>query len=255
VFAQVVQPDSGETLPRVMDVFPTADTLPTNLLRMYILFSKPMQTIGNLEKIQLLSESGQTIEGAIFNNVQELWNQDQTRLTILFDPSRVKTGLQAHLAMGRALREGEKYQLIIGSLLDVEGYPTSTYSKAFHVSYEDNSPPNKDLWEIIVPEADSQAPLIVQFPGMLDQLSMTQRLQLTTENNQHIQGIERAMKEETEWHFQPSSNWKPGTYVLHVHASLEDPAGNNLKGKFEWPADSPKNSMKPTVEQLIINIE
>ncbi|MGR5147958.1 hypothetical protein ACQKP8_15595 [Photobacterium alginatilyticum] len=56
------------------------------------------------------------------DNKFALWSTDSSRLTLLFDPGRVKTGLVAHNAMGRALIPGEDYQLVIDPILeDVAG--------------------------------------------------------------------------------------------------------------------------------------
>ncbi|HAA19186.1 MAG TPA: hypothetical protein DCP28_10590, partial [Cytophagales bacterium] len=93
-------------LPEVLAVYPSADTLPENLLRMYVEFATPMKTTGNLSRIQLKDAQGQVLNGVLFDNVYELWDPDQRQLTLLFDPGRVKTGLQAHDALGRALTPG-----------------------------------------------------------------------------------------------------------------------------------------------------
>lgn len=238
--------------PEIRAIFPSADTLPENLLRLYIHFSKPMKTIGNLEKIHLKDESGDEVMGAIFNNVHELWNHDQTQLTLLLDPSRVKTGLHAHEQRGRALDKGKRYELVIGELEDVEGRTTLSYVKSFLVGPEDVYPPNTDLWVFHIPEAGSQAPFIIQFPQMLDRLSLLQRLKLTNEYNQPISGKVILAKNETEWHFQADENWTAGDYLLYIHSRLEDPAGNNLNGLFDHKPGSLKHKHEGIIKQIAI---
>ena len=103
-------PEEAE-VPRVTAIYPSGDTLPANLLRMYLHFSKPMKITGNLERIKLFDENNQEVIGAIFNHVFELWDDQQQQLTLIFDPSRVKTGLQANERMGRALQVGKQYAL------------------------------------------------------------------------------------------------------------------------------------------------
>jgi len=44
---------------------------------------------------------------------------------------------------------------------------------------------------------------------------------------------------ETRWHFTPTQPWKNGQYTIHVDATLEDVAGNNLHGLFDRPAEEP----------------
>ncbi len=245
-----------EVLPEVTAVFPSSDTLPENLLRMYIHFSKPMKTIGNLEKIKLVDNNGQELIGAIFNNVQELWDHEQRQLTLILDPARVKTALKANEEMGRALREGKHYKLVIGELEDVEGMPLKeVFTKSFYVTKEDKLSPNTTLWKMEVPKANSQAPLIVQFPEMLDQLSLLQRLQLTDENNQPISGQVEITKQETEWRFVPTEKWSSGDYILYVHGRLEDPCGNNLNGLFDHQVGTLKNEKEGEIEKLFLTIK
>ncbi|MEO1652287.1 MAG: hypothetical protein AAFU64_01975, partial [Bacteroidota bacterium] len=192
-----------EISPKVLAVFPSSDSLPENLLRLYIHFSKPMKTIGNLEKIKLRDEAGREVDGAIFNHVFELWNQEQTQLTLLLDPARVKTGLRAHEERGRALQAGKNYELHIGSLEDVDGGMTQAFTKSFYVIKEDKRAPNKALWTFRLPPAGSKSPLLIRFPQMLDRLSLLQRLKLTDKNNQPIAGQIEIGQGESEWRLIP----------------------------------------------------
>lgn len=243
-------------LPKVMAVFPSSDTLPENLLRMYIHFSSPMKTLGNLEKIKLIDEKKQEVVGAIFNNVHELWDHEQKQLTIILDPARVKTGLKAHQEKGRALQVGKQYHLIIGHLEDVDGNPLKdVFTKSFYVSKEDKLAPNKEKWILEIPKAQSKLPLVIQFPQMLDQLSLRQRLQLTDENNQPVDGQIEIAKQETEWWFVPTNNWLAGNYILYVHTRLEDPVGNNLNGLFDHKIGSLKNKPEGLIEMIPITIK
>ena len=194
--------EKEEILPVVSAVFPSSDTLPENLLRMYVHFSKPMKTIGNLEKIDLVNEEGQKVVGAIFNNMYELWDKQQQQLTLIFDPSSVKTGLMAHAEKGRSLQAGRNYKLVIGHLEDVEGNKLKEiYAKSFYVRDENRLSPNTEQWTIKIPKANSRSPLIIQFPAMLDRLSLQQRLQLTDKHKQPINGKVEIAKQETEWRF------------------------------------------------------
>ncbi|MEM1321593.1 MAG: hypothetical protein AAGG75_15150 [Bacteroidota bacterium] len=238
-----------------MAVFPSSDTLPENLLRMYIHFSKPMRITGNLEKIKLVDADGQELVGAIFNNVQELWDREQQQLTLILDPARVKTGLVANERLGRALQAGKPYQLVIGQLEDAEGtLLKAAFTKLFYVSKEDRRSPNTALWTTQIPKADSQSPLIVQFPEMLDHLSLEQRLQLTDQNNQPIVGQVAIVNHETEWRFLPTEKWSSGDYILYVHGRLEDPCGNNLNGLFDHKMGSLKNEREGAIERIPITI-
>lgn len=241
--------------PEVRVIFPSADTLPENLLRMYIHFSKPMKTIGNLEKIRLLDENDQELKGAIFNNVYELWDKSQKQLTIILDPARVKTGLKANSQLGRALLAGNRYKLVIGQLEDVAGNPLEkAFIKPFYVSKEDRVPPNTARWSLDIPKAESQSPLVIQFPEMLDRFSVLQRLQLTDKNNQPVAGQVDISERETVWQFTPEKAWSAVHYFVYVHTRLEDPSGNNLNGLFDHAPGSLKNEREGIIEKIPFNI-
>jgi len=111
---------SGASTATVAEVYPTADSLPMNLLRMYVQFSAPMTVGDDAEKrIHLLDEKGAIVDKAflIAAGGQELWDPDHTRLTIFFDPGRIKRDLTPHEALGLPLREGRSYSLTIDSTL------------------------------------------------------------------------------------------------------------------------------------------
>jgi len=221
-------------LPGVIKVYPTSDSLPENLLRMYVLFSQPMKTDGNLEKIKLIDADGNVIQGAIFNNVYELWDKNQQQLTLLFDPSRVKKGLKANEIMGRALRPGIKYRLIIDGLEDINHRQMKNrFVKEFHVGMADTIPPAIDSWKIITPISNSLTPLEVYVPEMLDWLSAQQRLIIASERNEIVSGSVSLENMERCWKFFPEKPWSTGMYILHINTRLEDPSGNNLNGLFD----------------------
>lgn len=244
------------TAPEVTRVFPSSDTLPENLLRIYIHFSHPMKTVGNLDKIQLVDEEGREVRGAIFDHQYELWDPAQKQLTLILDPARVKTGLKANLEFGRALRPGRKYRLQAGALEDAEGriMPPGII-KEFYVGQADDRAPDTEQWEIEVPRVGGWQPLAIHFPGMLDHFSLRQRVVLVNENGQKVRGEVRIGKREESWHLLPDAPWPAGNYTLYVHARLEDPAGNNLNGLFDHKVGSLKYPTEDHVVTIPITIE
>ncbi|MEL6356921.1 MAG: hypothetical protein AAFQ37_08340, partial [Bacteroidota bacterium] len=178
-----------EKQPLVTAVFPSSDTLPANLLRFYIHFSQPMKTFGNLEHIKLLSETGEEIKNAIFNNVYELWDAEQQQLTIILDPARVKTGLKANEEFGRALTKGNTYQLSIEELEDIHHRKLAApFVKKFYATTADTISPDFENWLIAPPPAQTKLSLNVHFLDIADHFSAQQRIRLTDEQNQPIAG-------------------------------------------------------------------
>ncbi|MEM1074537.1 MAG: hypothetical protein AAF665_02750 [Pseudomonadota bacterium] len=89
-----------------VEVYPTAQVLPANLLRFFAHLPHPMGSKGIQQCVHLVNVSGQVVLDALLSNRFYLWSPDNTRLTLLLDPTRLKTGLAAHKAFGRALTGG-----------------------------------------------------------------------------------------------------------------------------------------------------
>ena len=125
-------------------IYPTADLLPENLLRMYVYFPRPMGGREGLRSVRLLGDQGVPIEGTFLASREDLWSSDRRRLTLLFDPSRVKTGLAAHENMGRVLVAGRSYTLdISGGALDAARCPLGANTRfGFAVVDADYDPPD-----------------------------------------------------------------------------------------------------------------
>ena len=94
------------------EVFPSAPELPSNTLKFYIHFSAPMSRGEASRHIHWLDKSGKPT-GLPFLIADELWDSEQQRLTLFFDPGRIKRGIDANEKFGPPIREGEEYTLVI----------------------------------------------------------------------------------------------------------------------------------------------
>jgi len=92
-------------------VFPSGPTVPENLLRIELRFSAPLRVPLTMDRVRLLDSDGRQIERAFLD--LPLPSADQTRVTILMAPSRVKSGLAENRVLGRALRRGSKVTLVL----------------------------------------------------------------------------------------------------------------------------------------------
>jgi hypothetical protein len=99
-------------LATVAAVYPGASILPANRLRIYIQFSAPMGH-GGAEHVRILDEQGRALDDPFLPLDTELWSPDRTRITLLFDPGRVKRGILPNVQMGRPLKPGRRYTLIV----------------------------------------------------------------------------------------------------------------------------------------------
>jgi len=238
----------------VTNVYPSSDTVPSNLLRMYVQFSEPMKTVGNLERIKLVDENGEKIPGALFNNVYELWDDRQTQLTLIFDPARVKTGLEAHEQLGRALESGKSYSLMVGNLETINHQEIASFSKNLYVTPADTTPPTIQSWNINVPKAKSSLPINVSIPQAADWMSLLHRIHVINEEGKKIAGTIEISNHEQTWGFIPIRKWEKGDYFLIVNTRFADPSGNNLNGLFDHRVGSLKFESEGEIIQVPFSI-
>lgn len=241
--------------PFITAVYPSGDTVPENLLRLYVHFSKPMRTSGIMAHIRLVDQQGEPIQGAFFPEQDGLWDPMQQQLTLLLDPGRVKTGLQAHEQMGRALQRGQSVTLQIDTLQDVNGdWMPGPFQKTVWVGPPDTTAPDPQSWQVTPPAAGSKQALQLDFPDQLDEFSLRQRLLLTNAQNEPVPGEIHLTQQEQTWRLTPNDPWRTGEYRLYIHHRLEDPSGNNLNGLFDHPIGSLKYASEDQMDTLIIQI-
>ncbi|RPH37726.1 MAG: hypothetical protein EHM91_14690, partial [Planctomycetota bacterium] len=108
----------------VTAVFPSRDVLPENLLKFYLHFSAPMSRREAYQRVRLLDGAGKPVELPFLEIGEELWDRAGIRLTLLFDPGRIKRGLKPREDSGPALEEGKSYTLVVDAEWpDAQGRP------------------------------------------------------------------------------------------------------------------------------------
>lgn len=227
-------PDTKPTT-AVSLVYPTADIVPENQLRLYIHFSAPMGLRGGLDFVHLLDEAGQKVTDPFLPLDAEFWNEDRTRYTVFFDPGRQKRGIAPIADMGRSLTEGKSYTLVVDAeWRDGNGLPLKeTYRRSFKVGPPDSKPLDPKAWRIQTPAAGTQDPLVITFPEPLDHGLLRRALGVLGITRRPIEGQVKVGFHERTWCFSPADPWKPGTHNVVAFASLEDLAGNRIGRAFE----------------------
>ncbi|MEL6203534.1 MAG: hypothetical protein AAFR39_14395 [Pseudomonadota bacterium] len=225
--------ESAQT--QVSEVYPTGPELPENLLRFYVYFSAPMGQGDILDHVELLDEAGNALPDVFLPSRYELWSSDRTRLTVLLDPGRVKTGLVANRALGRALVSGAKYSLRISSgVRDENNCPLlADHVKSFTAVTADVASPLPENWELALPTAGTRAPLTIQLDGSVDHISLAYRIRVIGPDGDVIGGSIELGAAETHWHFKPTQPWQAATYQVSVDPLLEDLAGNRMDAVFD----------------------
>lgn len=216
-------------------IYPGSDRVPVNLLRVYIRFSSPMSTGEAAKRVRLVDGNGDVVEDAFLVVPQELWDPDRTRLTVLFDPGRIKRDLRPNEELGLPLREGREYSLVIdGGWPDGDGNPlASGYEKRFAVGPADRELPRTADWLVQGARAGTREPVLIEFPEPFDRALLERVLRVTRADGNAIEGVVEVRDRETRWLFTPASAWAEGTYIIRVGTELEDLAGNNLRHVFD----------------------
>ena len=231
-------PPLAPALPtRVVQVYPTADTLPVNLLKFYLHFSAPMSRGDSYRHIRLLTAEGSGVELPFLELAEELWNPAMTRLTLLFDPGRIKRGVKPLEDIGGALEVGRRYTLEIGtSWQDGRGnLLAAPFRRAFLVGAADRTPIEPSRWHLQPPQAYTHEPLTVVFNEPLDHALALRLLSVQTEHrgSKPLGGSVTLDNHERRWCFTPRDPWQRGRYLLSVSPLLEDLAGNNIGKAFD----------------------
>jgi hypothetical protein len=219
---------------RVVAVFPEVDEVPENLLRMYIAFSAPMSLGGASGHIQLLDEHGQVVEDAFLPLEVDLWNEDRTRYTVLFDPGRVKRGILPNEQMGRALAPGHRYTLVVDDgWHDAAGQKLAApFRQGFRAGPPAEQALDPQAWRVEAPLGGTREPLRVTFPAPLDH-ALLQRALSVSLKGERVAGVAQTDAGDTRWLFSPAAPWRAGDYQLDAASILEDVAGNRIGRPFE----------------------
>lgn len=221
--------------PFIEAVYPTMDTLPENLLRFYVQFSRPMMRRESLERIALLDERGEVVSDVFLELAQELWSADDRRLTMLLDPGRIKRGLRPHRERGGPLASGHVYTLRIDAgWPDSSGAPTlASYEKRFIVREADREVLSPELWSISAPAPGARAPLEMRFGEPLDHALALQMIGLMDASDRRVDARVMLRDDDRVIQFVPDRPWVAGKYTVVVDQDLEDIAGNSTSRLFD----------------------
>ncbi len=211
---------------RVEQVFPSADEWPSNLLRLYVQFSAPMSRGEASAHLHVLDANGKPVDN-IFLPGEELWDPEHRRLTLTFDPGRIKRGLTSNTSMGAPIAEGARYTLVVDrEWLDARGAPmTAEYRKAFRGGPSIRVPPDPKTWRVAAPAAGSTGPVTLTFPRPMNAALLPRMIHVASDRGP-VAGTVAIDQHETVWRFAPGRAWTPGAYQLVVDIGIEDVAGN-----------------------------
>ncbi|MHC5066944.1 MAG: hypothetical protein ACYTG5_23575 [Planctomycetota bacterium] len=237
---------------RLTRIYPSSEELPENLLRIYLEFSAPMRQWGSYEHINLLHSSGKSVELPFLEVPEELWDRDGRRLTLLFDPGRIKRGLKPRREVGSALLAGEDYSLIINSnWQDARDAPlVSSYRKDFRVTAADRKQPDPSKWKLSSPDPGGREALLVEFDEALDHALLEAMLWIDDPEGKAVECKLSLGQDERSIAMVPASPWQLGQHQLCVDVDLEDLAGNSIRWVFDRDMDE-AGQVKARLEEVL----
>ena len=220
---------------RVTTIYPSAKTLPENQLRFYVHFSAPMAAGNAYEHVKLLKANGEVVGRAFLEIGEELWDGSGQRLTLLFDPGRVKKGLSPRAQFGPVLEAGQSYRLVIDKAWrDANGQSlAASFEKAFTAGPAVETAVNFKQWRTTPPAANTREALVILFPRSLDRALLMRMITVADAGGKEVAGQITLADDERRWEFSPIQPWVGGQFSLVVDTALEDSTGNNLARPFE----------------------
>jgi hypothetical protein len=187
------------------------------------------------DRMHLLDASENPVEDVFLELPEELWDRELRRLTVLFDPGRIKTGLVPNLEMGTALQAGKAYTFVIDrEWRDAENKRLKErFTKSFTVGPADRKPLNPKEWRLASPAAATSDPVTLDFFESLDHALLEGQLAVIDNTGNVVPGSVEIGLDETRWQFRPASVWESGMYSIRVGSDISDLAGNLLGRNFE----------------------
>lgn len=219
---------------KVVKVYPTTEQVPANLLKFTIVFSGPMRQSKTIfDAIELVGPEGKPVEDPWRRT--ELWNDNDTRLTLWFHPGRVKLGVNLREQLGPPLEPGKTYTLKIPiELLDASGNKLAQgFEKKIIAGAEVRTRLDVNQWKITSPAMQSKDALTIAFPYVIDPYLFEREVIVAGPTGKIITGKSSMALGEKAWQFVPDESWQLGEYTIRVGSEVADLAGNTISRPFE----------------------
>jgi hypothetical protein len=218
----------------VTRIDPTTSELPENILRFYVEFNQPMPRGDVYDFVDIYTEKGKKIEWPFVRLTEELWNTDQTRLTLLIDPGRIKKEVKPRIDLGPVFVNGHKFTLVVsgkwptleGGTLGADVRKTITIKPPVDEAIELKN------WKLS-PPTDAAAALNVTFDRLMDHHLLMRTLSVIDADGREVKGKAESKNDDHDWTFRPQENWKSAKYNLRAETVLEDVCGNRIGMPFE----------------------
>ncbi len=228
---------------RVAAIYPSGALVPANLLKFYLVFDAPMARGEVWEHLRLLDESGKSVELPFLEIDQELWDPEMKRLTLLFDPGRIKRGVLPREQVGSSLEAGKSYTLAVNKgWKDASGRPlVADFRHEFRVGEEERRGIDVKDWDVVAKGAEIR----IRFGRPMEHALA---LRLITVD---AAGEARLEERESVWVYRARE--ARAEYVITVDHRLEDLAGNRPGRPFDVDVFE-RVTKKPVAETSVLRV-
>jgi hypothetical protein len=223
--------------------YPSGPSVPENLLRIELRFSTPLNQQLDIRNVKLFDADGAEIPGAFLD--LPLSAEDGRMVTILMHPGRVKSGVGANLALGRALHQGATVTLVIDAPAIAR-----PVRKTWKVTSFDARAPQPSHWKFALPRAGTRDPIVLHLDKPIS-LSSESLIAIRSPEGDRLDGDSKLEHGETQWRFVPAKPWGRATYAVVTHPDLEGPEGNRPCGPFEAVRASLVQCEQGTAEEFL----
>jgi hypothetical protein len=233
------------TAEHTVQAFPSGAVLPENLLRMHVFFDEAPNVDTVARAVRLLGEDGHEIAHPFLDLHDGLWGPSGTRLTLLFHPGRIKSGLAAHAAQGLSLHTGRAHRLVLdlGLLFDDASPAANLHKTTFSVGHALETAVDVAVWTIRAPTAGSLEAVRLEFDRVMDRLNLEHLFSVVGPHGEHLPFSLVAGEQEREVLLAPAQRWAHVGHHIQISNDPEDVAGNRVARAFEqigatlqWPA-------------------
>lgn len=252
-----VPENTAGNAPNVTAIYPSADTLPENLLKVYLHFDQPMREGVSGKYVKLIKNGRDTIDGAFLDLQPELWNPERTVLTLWLDPGRIKRNLQPNKQLGAPMERSMRYQIAVSQAwTDTRGKKlANSYQKSFVTAIKDSLSPQPSQWTMVSPASATKQPLKINFRESLDHSLLQEVLTIQNSNGTNVSGRWQTGDHEKQCSFIPDNDWKAGPYKIMIEPRLEDLAGNNLVRPFDRDVTKNPEAVTGKISRLQFQIK
>ncbi len=233
---RIALPAPNAPRPELVGASPSQGVIPANTLRMYLHFSEPMAVGQIRDAVRLLRADGSEVFSPFLTLGPELWDRSQTRVTLLFDPGRIKQGVGPNTSVGAPLVARERYRLLVsGAMESAAGTALgSEVAVAFRVGPAERRPIDPASWQILKPPAGTLVPLTLAFDRIIDTGAVRRLVSLYDALGRKVKG--RIETDGGGWSLTPEQPWLSGNYSLVIDPELEDISGNTPGVPFDAAA-------------------